>query len=287
VKEKRYKGNSKHNYRNKLRIASLGFLIILFVVIFQASKTYFSTKNKLSIQPISYDLSEQFKKITHKNSNEGDKQLIRTKGVNAESPGNAWHEEFTFIYTPSAFERLGNVRSIVPSLKFNAVDKKNQPIKKLYKSFTFSYNYSDADLKNIKENTLAYYRYDDQSGEWDKIPTELNTARKIATAQSVYLTRYALMGELIDTIAPTTYISIEGNIREDNKYEKPIKIELFAKDNEGGFGVAQTIYGIEDDWEIYESPFTISESGNYTIKFQTSDNVNNLEKIKTMKISVY
>lgn len=196
-------------------------------------------------------------------------------------PKDVWQESFTFSYEPSAYEHTKTFSSIVPSLKFTANDREGSSIAQLDLPFKITYTYNTSDLKNIKEDTLSFYRYNQKIKKWEAIFTELDVSKNTATTQSVHVTRYALMGEIIDKIAPETFISIEGKIHDGSSYNLPVKVKMSVKDNEGGLGIADTLYKLNDEeWIEYTYPITLTESGNYTIQFMSQDKAGNNEVIK-------
>jgi hypothetical protein len=103
---------------------------------------------------------------------------------------------------------------------------------------------------------------------------------------SDYLTKFALMGEKLDSKSPETSTTIEGDLIEDTTiptYRLPVKITLSATDLpiETSLGVENTFYKVNMlDWGKYIAPIEIGETGEYTLKFFSVDRDHNSELSK-------
>jgi hypothetical protein len=273
--------------RSLYTISAFVFAIFSFAFLLIVVSIYFSANKLQILNTIQPNLPSGLIKPTTADITIPAVNVFRYENIEVLFPKNVWDKDFTFSYEPSAFERTKTSKSIMPTLKFKASDNIVGSITKMNHPFKITYTYSNADLKNIKEETITFYLYDEQSGNWEAVPTELDISRKAATAKSIYVTRYALMGEEKDKIAPVTYVTIEGKSSDSHKYESPVVIKLLAKDNNGGFGVKDTIYGINDEaWKDYLEPFVIENKGEYKISYQSSDLVGNVEDIKTAEIVI-
>ena len=85
---------------------------------------------------------------------------------------------------------------------------------------------------------------------------------------------------------PITNISLNPQYPNGNNgwYISNVSVELTATDNTG---VLATYYRINGgEWELYESPFIISEDGEHTIEFYSIDYVGNIEDSKSFTIDM-
>jgi hypothetical protein len=103
-------------------------------------------------------------------------------------------------------------------------------------------------------------------------------------------------GELKDTIPPTTLLTIgEPKYVTGITYVTPgTPFNLTATDNPGGTGVALTVYrisnstGYDSGWLTYTKPFNFTSlgDGNYTIAYNSTDNIGNVETPNTQEITL-
>lgn len=287
MKANRNKSVFRQYSRSLYTVSAFVFAVFSFAFLLNVVSIYFSTNKLQILNTIQPNLPSGLMKPTTADITIPEARIFRYQDLEVRFPKNIWDEEFTFSYEPSPFEHTKTLSSIMPSLKFKAVDSNSRSITKIKNPFEFTYTYSKADLKNIKEETIAFYLYDEQNREGKAIPTEINMYRKTATAQAVYVARYALMGEVKDNIAPTTYIAIEGKMNENNRYKPPITIKLSAEDNENGLGVEDTLYQLGNEmWKTYESPVAVTESGNYIVHFQSQDKAGNTETVKILEFTI-
>ena len=83
-----------------------------------------------------------------------------------------------------------------------------------------------------------------------------------------------------DTTAPTT--SASTTVVEDG-----VQVTLTATDDEEGSGVDSTEYRIDGgDWTDYTAPFVVSEVGEHTVEFRSTDVAGNVEETKSTTVVV-
>lgn len=235
---------------------------------------YYNTSNSLFIEHTGVNLLAIKGKQLH------------TENLDVILQENSLDQSFTFEYYPSVYNYLLDFRSIAPTLVFDGYNKSKNHIKKLTKPFQFTYHYGKSDLRNIQEDTIVFYRKDPNE-KWISIPTKLDKSKKTATAQSVYLTSYAIVGKVKDNIAPTSEIKVEGNLQKKNQYKSPIVIKFTAMDNIEGLGVAAIFYKIqEQNWTSLRQPLKITHVGHYNIQYYSVDKADNFEDPKTMEFDV-
>jgi hypothetical protein len=110
--------------------------------------------------------------------------------------------------------------------------------------------------------------------------------QSIYFASSDYVGNFALSRSqqvFVDNSKPVTKISFQGPLfrnRDTLFVTKDTRIALAATDD--GSGVKQTSYSIGNKTEAsYMNPISVEAEGSYTIEYNTSDNVNNMEEQKT------
>ncbi len=84
-----------------------------------------------------------------------------------------------------------------------------------------------------------------------------------------------------DTIPPTTRIKLNGLQGSGGWYRSDVTVELIAKDNLSGSGVADTQYSLDGGktWRSYREPFTIAHEGTNIIQARSHDNDGNMEEL--------
>lgn len=98
------------------------------------------------------------------------------------------------------------------------------------------------------------------------------------------------IGEIVtlDSISPTTEISIDSEKGTNNWHTSDAKITLTATDNENGSGVDKTEYSLDNGqtWSNYTEPINISQEGATTLQYFSTDKQGNKEEIKTETIKI-
>lgn len=193
-------------------------------------------------------------------------------------PNNAFNSLFTLTFENGPFETVSDLlQSIVPSFFLKAVDNLGNAITQFLQPIQITYSYINADLFNIKENTLKLYFFNEVLYLWEALETsQIDTVNKIVTAQTTHFSHFALMGEAIDKVTPTTEIIVHGNKGQDNWYKSTVSVELNGKDNEGGSGMEYTLFTLDNDnWKIYSTPLVFDKEGSYTATYQSFDKAGN------------
>jgi pimeloyl-ACP methyl ester carboxylesterase len=98
-----------------------------------------------------------------------------------------------------------------------------------------------------------------------------------------------LTGDQINDItAPSSTISISGQMGNNGYYISNVVVGLSAQDNVGGSGVLKTEYSLDNGqtWSDYQGSFTISQTGTTTIDYYSIDKAGNQEaqQVKIIKI---
>jgi parallel beta-helix repeat protein len=92
-----------------------------------------------------------------------------------------------------------------------------------------------------------------------------------------------------DITAPTTVSSISGTLGTNDWYTSSTTVALNTVDNDGGVGVRETKYSIDNgEWMTYAttSPITITTDGIHTIQYYSTDWFGNQEATSTIAVKV-
>jgi murein DD-endopeptidase MepM/ murein hydrolase activator NlpD len=172
--------------------------------------------------------------------------------------------------------------AVGPGISVILKDKLGKIIKDLTKPILrITIKFEDGDLYRFKPGSLAIYSSDDMSS-WEKEASVIDIVDKKVTIKIDHMTHFALMGERIDTISPTTSQQTTGEKGEQDWFRSNVELSLVAKDNEGGLGVDNTQYRIEGgDWKPYSEPLSFTDEGKHKISYYSVDKDNNVEDVKT------
>lgn len=208
--------------------------------------------------------------------------------VNINVPSDSSNEAFNLTFKNGPFDiKSLLIKSVVPSFFLNAIDNLGQKITQFSQPINISYDYSEADLSNIIEDSLKLYSFNEQINEWEPINTLLDKVNKIASGETLHFSQFALMGEAKDLIAPTTDTVITGDKGQDNWYRSNVTVNLIAQDNEGGIGLRYTLYTLNgNDWIEYTGPLEFNNEGHYKITYQSFDKAENTEERKTLEFDI-
>ncbi len=171
-------------------------------------------------------------------------------------------------------------RSLGASFTVEIRDPLGEFVRIFIKPLIITFDFSRFDLAAIKRDTLSIYSSDDGK-IWKKEPTVIDPDRHKATAQVNHLSKFALMAERIDTVAPFTTINIEGAKGEDANYRSDVVVSLEVADNDGGLGAEKTLYSLDgEDWTEYTAPIRFVNEGAYEIRYYSWDKDGNQEEAR-------
>jgi len=89
----------------------------------------------------------------------------------------------------------------------------------------------------------------------------------------------------VDPNPPTTTITIDGILGENNWFISDLTVILEGEDDLSG--LLATYYKIDDNnWNIYLSPITLSDDGIYQIFYYSVDKARNIEEQQTINLSI-
>jgi len=144
--------------------------------------------------------------------------------------------------------------------------------------------YNDSNIPLGREERLKIFHWD--GTDWIDVTFSLDTVNNIICAQVFSLSWFAVAYEL-DSLAPTTNISLSGTLGNNGWYVSNVQVALTATDNEGGSGVAKTEYSFNGiTWNTYSAPIMVSTEGTTSVYYRSTDNAGNIEETKTKAIKI-
>ncbi|MDR7073221.1 OmpL47-type beta-barrel domain-containing protein [Fictibacillus barbaricus] len=161
-------------------------------------------------------------------------------------------------------EKSGNIFNQIVTVKLSATDKLSG-VKltqyridgKEWKTYTASFTLKAAGKYKVE------YRSTDKAGN-------------VESTKSLVLT--------IDTKAAETTAKLSP-VKKDNIYTEPVSITLTAKDDLSGVKSIQ--YSINgQSWKTYSAAFKVKEIGEYKIEYRSTDKAGNIEKTKSLKLTI-
>ncbi len=186
------------------------------------------------------------------------------------------------------FEKASEIiKSIIPSIILSASNSAGEIISNFNTPLGLIYDYSQANLTNINEDTVSFYYFNPQTSVWEKIPSILNKSSKTISTQTTHFSQFAVMGELLDSTPPTTIAKLNGIKGASSWYLSNTSVELIATDNLGGQGVSYTVYSFDGEhWQEYTTPIEFKDEGSFVVYFLSHDNIGNEEPIKSIEFSI-
>jgi hypothetical protein len=94
---------------------------------------------------------------------------------------------------------------------------------------------------------------------------------------------------VVDQTPPTTSIAPSGTPGDNDWFVSNVQVTLSAVDGPPGCGVGvkETEYGFDgSSWTVYSGPFTISDEGETTVYYRSTDNEDNVEATKTQTVKI-
>jgi hypothetical protein len=97
-----------------------------------------------------------------------------------------------------------------------------------------------------------------------------------------------VMPEASDATPPVTTATLVGTIGASGWYTSDVTLTLTATDPDGGSGVEQTEYSLDNgaSWNIYTAPIMIVTEGTTTLQYFSTDKASNQEVKKTETIRI-
>lgn len=123
------------------------------------------------------------------------------------------------------------------------------------------------------------YRLDELGENPVQGPTDLDATVNFIESFGEPIEAYPDARISSDYVAPTTNVTVDGNVGEDAVNEEPVTFTVGSTDGDG-IGVMKTEYSVNDgEWmTLEESSFTLSEEGTYHINIRSVDQNFNKEE---------
>ena len=229
-----------------------------------------------------WDVSNKFTN-TYINEYGGNVEL---ENIKLDFPEEATGYNFTVFVKPypaPKFDLTQNKLTYLSGSSFliNMYGNLGKELPPLLKPVKIEIDFSEANLDNIKENSIYLYYFNEQTQEWEKISSVVDLINRKIYGETNHFSRFAVLAEKIDNAPPTTQVQIEGTQNKGLYSEYPT-ITLTSE------GSAQTLYSLDDgiSWSSYENSFKLNREGTTNIMFKSYDEHNNWEEAQTHQIKV-
>jgi len=167
------------------------------------------------------------------------------------------------------------------SILINAFNNLGLGITDMLKPTKIEIDFSNADLTNIKENSLKVYVWNEETQLWEEVPSILDIAAKLIIAEILHFSHFAVLGEKIDYEPPTTYIEITGTA-DRGWYSSYPTVTLTANNDSD-----KIFYSINNSaWLEYSNSFLIDNEGINSMQFRSMDSAGNVESAKDQLIKI-
>lgn len=202
-------------------------------------------------------------------------------------PPNAATSLFTVNVVPLGIAKpTNNLVSLGYTLDITATDLLGNAITSFLNAFTLTLDFSSLNTSRLDPASLSIYSSND-GVTWTKELTNIDFTNKTASAMLNHLTHFALMGQRLDTVAPTTTATMIGERGQNNWFSTDVTVSLDAKDNAGGLGVEYTLVKSDNgDWEAYKSPLLFTKEGLHEVLFYSVDADENIENVQSLSFGI-
>lgn len=201
-------------------------------------------------------------------------------------PENTSNVSDRLVLRPAPAVGIDTKRSIGASFFVEVYNVFNQLVTAFDHPLDISFDFSKLNISGIDPLSISIYSSEDGTA-WKKEDTQLDWSAQTARTSVTHLTRFALMGERVDTIAPITTVILEGQEGMVGYYRTPVTLSFAALDNEGGLGVAQTFVKIDhEDWKTADESYLFDSEGEHNIAYYSVDNDGNAEEIQRVEFTV-
>lgn len=175
--------------------------------------------------------------------------------------------------------------SVGSTLFIKATDILGNPVTQLQNLYDLVLDFSNLDISKLKTDSLSFYSSSDGIS-WTKEDTTF-PGPTAARTQLNHFSYFALLGDRVDTTAPTTTAILSGTEGQPGWFRSDVSLTLNAVDNEGGLGVNYAVYRVnEDDMQLYNSPINFANEGHYKVEFYSVDEDENIEELKSVEFDI-
>ncbi len=183
--------------------------------------------------------------------------------------------------TSDTFISIGSVASA------DITDGFDKFITTFSKNFILTFSFQTNDVLRYNPNSLSVYS---QTGDedWKLEETIRDDTKKEASAQINHFSKFALLGEKLDSIALVTTIEVSGT-KKGEYFTSPVTMTLSAIDTptDTSLGVLYSGYSINGNtWKKYLTPTPISDEGTYSVEYFSEDGDGNVEVTKALSFVI-
>ena len=199
-------------------------------------------------------------------------------------PNNSEIGNSTIFIQLNSAPKLPNILTYIPNTSFmvNVYSTLGEKLN-INLPTTIEIDLTLSELKNIKFETLKIYYLDELTDTWKALESTLDLSLNKISAITTHFSDFTVMGEKIDSQAPKTQISINGN--QVNGWFKELPLATLSS---ADTDLDKIFYSIndEEDWNEYTTPFTINLEGIVSLQYKAQDLNGNQEEIKDILIKI-
>lgn len=161
-----------------------------------------------------------------------------------------------------------------------------EQVKGFDKPVNIDIDISKEDVSDIVMESLKIYYWDETSLIWTPLQTTVDLISKKLLAQTTHFSHFAVFGEKIDNVKPTTEITLSGK-NESNWYLEYPTVTLTSADNLND-NIDKIFYSLDDgiNWYEYKQPFVIQKEGVSVISYKAMDKYQNIEDAKDFLVRI-
>lgn len=177
-------------------------------------------------------------------------------------------------------KNLGYVENT--SVIIEAIDQTSKGVNTLLGTAEIIFDISNSSLQNLNPESLKVYSYDETLNLWVPLSTIVDLVSHKITAQTSHFSRFAVLGDLIDSVEALTSIDILG-VQENDWYISYPLITLTPSEQDS---TVYYTYDGEGNWNLYLEPFEIHKDGMVDIMFRSVDSAGNLEETNNYVLKI-
>jgi endonuclease/exonuclease/phosphatase family metal-dependent hydrolase len=188
------------------------------------------------------------------------------------------HAESIHLHLSDVVERVVSVSSRFAEVTFRALWPGSDVRLTLIRPDGVEINASTDDprIYHAEDSTYEMFRIDyPMSGDWTMRAEALEMP-----PEGEFVTLRASATETLDLDPPVSAIEATGQEGTEGWYTSDVTITVSATDDEGGSGLANTTYSLDDSatWSPYNEPFPVAAEGTTTVLARSTDNAANTEE---------
>ncbi|OGC50150.1 hypothetical protein A3A69_00665 [candidate division WWE3 bacterium RIFCSPLOWO2_01_FULL_37_15] len=207
--------------------------------------------------------------------------ILQNETHKIEIPNNSYDIHYSIVMKPFSIPSIYTPLSYVPgsSIVLTAVDYFNTDLVNLLHPIKITFNIADANT--FIPESLNFYFWDPLNGQWKQMETILESANNQIYTTTDHLSNFAVFGQKLDSIFPTTNIVINGTL--DNGWYKTQPTVILTT----GSTEDLPFYSVDNNaWEEFTAPFSPGMEGIFTIQYRALDSAGNTEETKDELIRV-